>query len=162
MTRIEGRGVRQSIGSLQNNSHLAWYGCYDATIGIDGSSHSCIGITQQPSRIFDRAQASLCQVLRIRATIAVPAIVRNIHEYLGPVGGKLPDFIGKNGFIANENSDLVFTSLQGRSRRASGKVTDLLGESSSEAEYTFEGNIFAERDKMHFVVTPNPFARRTD
>src|SRR5205823_6714685 len=160
MTGVERCGVRQGIRSLQNNSQLARCRAYDASIGIDRSSYPGVGVAQQPSRIFYRAHTSLLQVLRISATIAIPAIVRNIHEYLGPICGKLPDFIGENGFITNENSDLIFSSLQWRSRRATGKIADLLGQSSSEAEYMFERNIFAKRDKMHFVVTPNPFAGR--
>src|SRR5438874_753220 len=162
MKCIEGRGVRQGIRSLQNNTHLAGNGSHNASIGVDGSSHSGIGIAQHPAPIFYGAHASLFQMLRVSAAIAIPAIVRNIYEYLRPIGGKLPDFVGENGLIANENSYLVFPSLERSSRRAPGKVTNLLGESSSETEHTFERNVFAKRDKMHFVVTPNPFAGRTD
>src|SRR5437868_13847668 len=162
MTCIEGRGVRQGIRSLQNNTHLAGYGGHNASIGVDGSTHSGIGIAQQPARIFYGTHTSLFQMLRVSATIAIPAIVRNIHEYLRPVGGRLPDFVGENGLIADENSHLVLPGLQRRSRRASRKITDLLRQSSSEAEHSFERNILAERDKMHFVITPNPFSRRTN
>jgi len=42
------------------------------------------------------------------------------------------------------------------------KVADLLGQSPGEPKYAFERNVFAERDKMHLVVTPNPFAVGTD
>ena len=67
----------------------------DSAIRIDGGGEAGVGIAQQPAIVFDGTHAGLVQVLGPCAGVAVPAVVGNIDEDLGAVGGKLTDFSGK-------------------------------------------------------------------
>jgi len=97
VTGIERCGVDKAYGACQNHTHLARYRGYSRVHRSMEAVTSSVGIAQQPSRVFYGADASLFQMLRISATIAVPAIVSKysripVHHWrqtAGPRQGKL-------------------------------------------------------------------------
>src|SRR4051812_10570831 len=90
---------RDKCGSL-----LAGNTGSNASPGIDGRGHSSVGVTEEPAIVLNGTHTSLIQVLRICATVAIPAIIRNVHEDLRTLIGRLPDFIGENRFVADEHA----------------------------------------------------------
>ncbi len=72
-------------------------------------------------------------MLGVGAAVAIPSIIGNIHKDLCAVGGKLPDFIGEDGFVADKNSQLFISRIQWLTRCALGKVaTSLVSPSAKE------------------------------
>ena len=106
VARIKSQLAGKCIRSLQCGSHLARHLRHDPAIGIDGSRHPRIGVAQQPAIILHCPHAGLLQMLRLGAAVAIPAVVRDVHENLRSIGHELANLIRENRLVANENSDL--------------------------------------------------------
>ena len=91
-------------------------------------------------------------MLGVGAAVTIPAVIGNVHKNLRALLHGLADLIWKDGFVANENSELCISSLQGHAGSATRKVAYIIGESSSKEEQPAKRNIFSERDKMNFVI----------
>src|SRR5579863_8721182 len=75
-----------------------------AAVRIDCSSDPCIRVAQQPPAILHRPHAGHIEVLPGRARVAIPSIVRDVHQHFGAVARQLPHLVGKNRLVANENA----------------------------------------------------------
>src|SRR5579872_7492225 len=158
MTSIEGTRIDKRIRRPQSSTGFSRRAGYDASVRIDSGSHACIRIEQQPAVIFDGSHARLFEMLRVGAAVAVPAVVRNIYQHLRSIPNKLANFIRKNGFVADEHAEFCTARIQRLSRRASGKISDFLGQASRKREHLSERNVLAERHQMNLVITRGPFA----
>src|SRR5450755_4028337 len=130
MGSVEGGYVGQGVGRPQDGADFARDGGHDSSVRVDGGGDAGVGVAQQPAFIFDGPHAGLLQVLGVGAAVAVPAVIGNIDEDLRAVGGELADFVGKNGFVADEHAELVAAGIERLARAAAGKIADLLSQSS--------------------------------
>src|SRR5579864_8367746 len=162
MTSVESSDGSEGIGRDQCRSLFAWDAGGGASPGIDGGGDSGVGGAENPAIVFDGTHASLIEVLRISATIAIPAIVGDIHENLRSVIGELANFVGEDGFIADENAELRASCVERTARSAVFKLAHLFCEASGKRKYRGERKIFAKGNEMHFVVARNPLALRSD
>ena len=62
---------------------------------------------KQPAIVFDRSHARLVQMLRVRAAVAIPAVVGDVHENLRAIVRELTHFIGKYRLVADEDAELA-------------------------------------------------------
>src|SRR5277367_7149038 len=130
----------------------------DSSVGIDGRGHAVVGIAQNPATIFDGTHPSHIQVLPRRACVAVPAIVGDVDEDLGSIHGELAYFIGKDRFIADEDTEGVSTCAEDLAILAAVEVVDLLSEVFREEEDIAVRDVFAKRHEMNLVVAANDIA----
>src|SRR5215469_3653337 len=104
MASVERGYVGEGIGSAQSASDLTLQAGYDASVGVHRCGHTRVGGKQKPAIVLDGAHARLIQMLGIGAAIAIPTVVRNIHEDLGPIAGELPNFVGKDRFVTDKHA----------------------------------------------------------
>ncbi len=57
--------------------------------------------------IFNRADAGHQEMLLRRGGAAEPAVIRNIYQKIGAIGGKVANFIRENGFITNKYAERI-------------------------------------------------------
>src|SRR5579859_1274673 len=101
-------------------------------------------------------------MLRVGATVTIPAVVGEVHKHLRALIGELADFAGKNGFITDENAESFAARLERVARHTVLELTDLLGESAGERKKGWKWQVFAEGHKMNFVVARGPLSGRAD
>ena len=99
---------RERVGLVAGNA-LA-----HAAVGVDGCGDAVVGVAQQPAAVLDGPHARHVQVLPGGAGVAVPAVVADIHQHLGAIGGKMAHFVSKHGFVADENAVAMELSVRPR------------------------------------------------
>ena len=100
------------------------------------------------------------QVLPGRAGLAIPQIVRDIDEHLGAVGGELAHLAGKDRFITDEDARAGAVQVKDLALSAAGKVTHFAGKLGGKKQQILQGYVFAERNKVDFVITAGNVAAR--
>ena len=104
MPRVKAGTRTKRVRRRQRGADLA-RGCrHDPSVRIDGCRHPRIRRRQQPPVILDRPHLRLLQVLLPGAAVAVPAVIRDIHQNLCALQRSLPHFVGKDRFIADKHS----------------------------------------------------------
>src|SRR5262249_4240082 len=83
---------------------------------------------------------------------AEPAVVRDVDEQARSVGDELPDRIGGDGFIADEDAKAAAGQFADGIARTGAEIADKPGEASGKKERVSPGNEFTERNEMDFVV----------
>src|ERR1700686_5441659 len=112
MARVEGGCIVEAVDSLQYGSDFARGALQDPARWINRSCDACVRGAQKPSCIFYCAHSCLLQMLRVGAAIAIPAVVRDVHENLRAIFRKLPNFIRKYKFIADEDPSSFIACLE--------------------------------------------------
>jgi len=107
VTGVERGYVGDGVWGIESGPDLARDAGNNSPVRIDGGGHSGVGVAQQPAVIFDSAHAGLFQVLGVGPAVTIPTIIRDVHENFGAIGGQLPDFVGKDRLIADEDAELV-------------------------------------------------------
>src|SRR5579884_215707 len=95
-------------------------------------------------------------MLAERAALAIPLIVRNIHENVGPIARELAHLIREDRFITNEGADAVVTNVEWPPRGSPAKLAHLARQLLGEKEKLSEGDVLAKRNQMDFVVARHP------
>src|SRR5260370_660258 len=93
------------VGEIDAGAYIRRKQAEDAAVGIDGNGEGVIGDAQQPAAIFASAHAGHAQVLLGGGGAAKPAVVGDVDEKRGTVGGEAPHFIGKNRLVADERAE---------------------------------------------------------
>ena len=130
------------------------------SVGIDGRGHAVVGIAQQPAPVLDGPHARHVQVLPGGAGVAVPPVIGDVHQDLGPVGGKVAHFIREHRLVADKHAVAVrlAAAICDLHRLPAGspfELPDFPGKFFGEEQQIFVGHEFAEGDKVDLVVAPN-------
>src|SRR5271170_3698197 len=162
-TRVDGLVGAKIVRQIRCGPHIPRQGAEDASVGIDGSGDAVVRGAHDPAAVFDGANARHAQMLLRGGGVAEPAVIRNVHEELGAIGGETADFSGIDGFVANKHAERI----------AVGKMRDGIGFSLAKAAH-FAGNVgyyamderkrlvFAEGNEVHFIVGKNAVALRAE
>src|SRR4029077_9780461 len=105
--------------ALQVSDHTA--------VGVDGCGQASVRVTQQPSIILDGAHAGLIQMLRPRARVPIPAIVRNVDQHTRTGGSPLTHLVWEDRLIADEDTQLSSSSRQRLTRCTTRETPHSLG-----------------------------------
>ena len=105
-----------------------------AAPGIDRGGDAGIGFAQQPAIVFDGPHARLIQVLREGAAISIPSVIGNIHQKLRALISELPDLIGKDRLIADENSKPLAACVERYAGCAVSELADFFGQAAREGK----------------------------
>src|SRR5271170_8421459 len=102
--RIEGKAL--FVGEVHANAGSLVARCCggNSTEGVDGCGHSCVGGTKNPAMVFDGAHTDHIEVLPCGAGVAVPAVVGDVDQDIGPLLGEMADFVAKDRFVADEDA----------------------------------------------------------
>ena len=76
----------------------------DSAVGIDGRCDSGVGGAKDPAVIFDGAHAHHVQVLPGSAGVAVPSVVGDVDEDVGPCLSEVADLVAEDGLVADEGA----------------------------------------------------------
>ena len=88
MGGVEGKVVLVGEVHADAGSLVARSGGGDSAVRIDGRSHSCVGGAKNPAVVFDGAHTDHVEVLPGGAGVAVPAVVGDVDEDVGPLLGE--------------------------------------------------------------------------
>ncbi len=102
--------------------------------------------------IFDGTHADHVEVLPCGAGIAVPAVIGDVDEDVGPLLGEMANLIAKDRFVADEDSVGVTARGEDSLVRAGFEGAYFVEEIFCEEEEIFERDVFAEGHEMHLVV----------
>ena len=84
--------------------------------GVDYGADAVVGGADDPAAVLGGAHAHDVQVLVTRLALAEPAVVREIEQRFGAVGGKAADVAREDGFVADEGRDAVRVRVARRPR----------------------------------------------
>src|SRR5258708_25837304 len=162
MPGVKSGGAVQSVRGLQSSAGFSWSAPHNSAVRIYRRGHAGVSVAQQPARIFHRAHSSLLQALGVSAAVAIPAVIRDIHEYLGAILCELPHVVRENGFVTDKDAQLLIAGRQRPARDAARKIPDFFGQTSSKRKPVLERNIFTEGNEMNLVVTSAPLTTGSD
>ena len=112
--------------------------------------------------VLDRAHAHHVQVLPRGTGVAVPAVVREVHQDVGATEGELANFVAKDGFVTDERPKSMVAGVEQRAR-VSGREVPCIGQQAArEKEDALEGDVLAERHQVHLGVVAGQAAVRLD
>src|SRR6185437_15688804 len=120
---------------------------FDSSIGVDCRSHPGISSAQQPACILHRTHPCLLQMLRVRATIAVPTVIRDVHKNLRTIFCELTYFVRKDGFVTDKYAQPFVACRQRRARSSARELANFFGQSAGEPKPFFERQVLAEWDQ---------------
>ena len=127
MARVEGGYRSEGIRGEQCRPLFAWQSSYDSSVGIDGRCHPGICRAEQPAIVLDSTHASLIQMLGVSATVAIPSIVRQVHEQLRTLIGKLAHFAREYRLVTDKNSQPFTSRVERRARLAGFELSNFFG-----------------------------------
>jgi hypothetical protein len=162
MRPVESSDESEGVRRYQRGSLLPGKTRGHPTNWIDGGRNTGVRRAQNPSVVLDGAPSGLIQMLGVSAAVAIPPVIRDIHEYLRAVPRKLADLVRENRLVADERPQPMAGRNQRTSRIPMLKLPDLPGESSGKRKDPGEWQIFSERHQMRFVVARLPFAIGAD
>src|SRR5215471_6261693 len=96
-----------------------------------------------------------------RRRLAEPAVIRDHDEQFGTHLRELPHQIRKNTLVADRRRNLVAVHWTDRVLGSRYKLTHLACQAFGKEKQVLEGNIFPERNQMHFVIPGKLDAVRT-
>src|SRR5580704_13798319 len=100
-------------------------------------------------------------MLRVCAAVAIPAVVREIHQHLCALIRELAYLARKYGLVADKNSQPRASRVQRRARRARLKLAHFFSQPSGKRKQLRKRQVFSEGHQMYFVVTRSPISGRT-
>src|SRR5579871_1719700 len=110
--------------------------------------------------VFDSTHPHHIKVLPGCARVAIPSIIGDIDQHLGPHLRKLAHLIGKDGLVADESSIGMAIGGEDGTLLAGIEEANLGEETLGEEEEVLIGDVLAKWDEMHLVVTANELALR--
>src|SRR3954447_1349071 len=107
-------------------------------------------VSQKPPSVLDGPHSTHVQMLPWGAGIAVPAVIADVYEHLGPVFGEMPHLVCEHGLIADENTVSVLAArLRGEHGGApvlaARKLPHAPGQFMSKGKQIFKRYVFAKR-----------------
>src|SRR3984957_6171917 len=160
MRGVEGDVVAEAELGGEGVGLVARDALADASVGVYDAGDAVVGVAQDPAAILDGAHAGHIEVLPGGAGVAVPAVVADVDENFCAERGELANFVGEDGFIADEDAVAVMLAVRAGEKKdfvhvAASELGDAAGEFLGEEEELLEWNVFAEGDQVDFVVAAN-------
>src|ERR1700677_616443 len=127
--------------------------------GFDNRANAGIGHTYHRSFGLDCTHRGHREQLIERGTLAIPGVVGDIYEYIGPALDGAPREVGKDAFIADENTEPRAFEGENRLFAARKHITEAFDDAVDQpAQEIAQRYVLAKRHEVDLVVPGRDFA----